>query len=333
MVKLQHMKLSAIEKFFLAALITLSIILIILYLHDSEISHSNFKYNNSYVRLSNNSILNFELIPDTIVVYEGYSAKLPPSIVSINHDGFRDRDFSLEKSEHTFRIIALGDSFTIGEAINISMTYPKVLEKKLNENKKDFNYEVLNFGVGAYSTYQEIELLKQKGLKYHPDIVLVGYLPNDIENITRVSELKQVLVWEYKQKNITFTIWDYKIHEEAFTLLHNEMQNMSFEEAFAIVKQPLDELYNISKENNLSVMIVYFPAEEFLYGKEQLDALKNISAERNWCFLDLTPIYEQKNLLKEVVSYPLDRHPNAYAYSIIADEIYKRIVECNLLPE
>lgn len=35
--------------------------------------------------------------------------------------------------------------------------------------------------VPGYNTVAEVELLKEKGLKYKPDIVILGFLPNDLE--------------------------------------------------------------------------------------------------------------------------------------------------------
>ncbi|MBU1849701.1 MAG: hypothetical protein KKH40_03155, partial [Nanoarchaeota archaeon] len=48
----------------------------------------------------------------------------------------------------------------------------------LNENKLD--YEVINLGVSGYGTDQELILLQKEGLKYNPDVVILGfYLEND----------------------------------------------------------------------------------------------------------------------------------------------------------
>jgi hypothetical protein len=46
----------------------------------------------------------------------------------------------------------------------------------------DRKVEVINFGVGAYGTTQEFLTLKEEGLKYGPDLVILAVSTNDIRN-------------------------------------------------------------------------------------------------------------------------------------------------------
>ena len=41
------------------------------------------------------------------------------------------------------------------------------------------NTEVLNFGVSGYNTQQEVETLREKGLRYSPDLVVLAVCVND----------------------------------------------------------------------------------------------------------------------------------------------------------
>lgn len=95
-----------------------------------------------------------------------------------NSDGFRDKDYSIEKPPNVVRMIFLGDSVVYGHAVELHESLPKQLEKMYNRNGK--TVEVLNLGVSGYDTEQEVEFLKEIGLKYKPDLVLVGYCLNDV---------------------------------------------------------------------------------------------------------------------------------------------------------
>jgi len=95
----------------------------------------------------------------------------------INSSGFRDREFSLEKPAGVTRITFLGDSLVYGYGLELEDTLPKQLENVFRANDK--RVEVLNLGVSGYESEQEIEFLKEVGLKHKPDIVLVGYTLND----------------------------------------------------------------------------------------------------------------------------------------------------------
>ena len=94
---------------------------------------------------------------------------------TLNSDGFRGINYSLEKPKNTTRIAIIGDSFTFGFGIkNTSDTYPKVLETLLNNNSNQ-KYEVMNFGMSGANILDIYWILKYKVLKYNPDIVMYGY--------------------------------------------------------------------------------------------------------------------------------------------------------------
>ncbi len=109
--------------------------------------------------------------------YEGWFAGVP---VRINSLGFRDRqEYSLEKPAKTFRIIVLGDSVTFGHGTLDDTTYPYLLEQRLKKWRPDVAWEVWNLGVPGYNTGQELAYLEQIGPRADPDLVIVGFYPND----------------------------------------------------------------------------------------------------------------------------------------------------------
>ena len=75
-------------------------------------------------------------------------------------------------------MIVLGDSITFGNSMLWEDTFSSQLQQRLHSDKQDV--EILNFGVGGYDILQEVSLLEIRGLKYHPDLVVVAYCLNDI---------------------------------------------------------------------------------------------------------------------------------------------------------
>lgn len=110
--------------------------------------------------------------------YRGWFAGVP---VQINSLGFRDeRDYPLEKSPNTFRILVIGDSVTFGHGTRSDTTYPVLLERRLREWKPEVDWQVWNLGVPGYATSQELAYLNRVGERYQPDLVIVGFYPNDL---------------------------------------------------------------------------------------------------------------------------------------------------------
>lgn len=145
----------------------------------------------NFSRNSNNTILSRELKPNFHQILDGSKVKLRAVFVDINSDGLRDREFSIEKPNNTYRIIFLGDSFTFGWLVELNESYVKFVERKLNEMEDTIIYEVLNFGVPGYNLAQKVESLNYKGIKYDPDLIILQYLHDDVdyENSTKKYEL------------------------------------------------------------------------------------------------------------------------------------------------
>ena len=72
------------------------------------------------------------------------------------------------------RIAVLGDSFTFGEGVSDWETYPFLLDQLLPDA------EVLNFGVHGYGLDQMLLYLRAEILTYRPDVVVLGYVDEDI---------------------------------------------------------------------------------------------------------------------------------------------------------
>jgi hypothetical protein len=107
----------------------------------------------------------------------------------INGQGMRaDHDFSYAKPPGLKRIVSLGDSFTIGYEVNNDQTFSSILEQRLRSS--GINVEVLNAGVSGYSNAEEVLYLERELFKYSPDVVLLSFAPNDLEDNPRTNLFK-----------------------------------------------------------------------------------------------------------------------------------------------
>jgi len=98
-----------------------------------------------------------------------------------NGKGFRDtREFQYEKPAGTMRVLALGDSHTQGYEVRQEATFSAVAERYLASH--GVKAEVLNAGVSGYSTAEALAFLENEGYKYQPDVVVLGFYANDLED-------------------------------------------------------------------------------------------------------------------------------------------------------
>lgn len=100
-------------------------------------------------------------------------------IVKINAQGFRGSDLGVKKPGD-YRILSLGESSTFGAGVGNDETYSALLEQNLNKQLgAQRNFEVLNCGVSAYSSFQGLNFFKLYGLDFDPDMVLLYFEIND----------------------------------------------------------------------------------------------------------------------------------------------------------
>lgn len=96
----------------------------------------------------------------------------------INALGLRDDPMSSSAKPRKHRVVALGDSFTLGFTVEREDLFVDLLERKWQAEGRDL--DVVNTGTEGYSTDQEAAWLDQHGADYKPDLVLVFPYENDI---------------------------------------------------------------------------------------------------------------------------------------------------------
>lgn len=96
--------------------------------------------------------------------------------LSSNSRGIRGiKEYSYKKTPGVTRILTIGDSFTFGEEVGDGETFSRYLERIIPD------VEVINAGVHGYGHDQILLYLREEGMKYEPDIVILGFLYYDME--------------------------------------------------------------------------------------------------------------------------------------------------------
>jgi len=101
--------------------------------------------------------------------------------IQTNAAGQRGRSLPLSKPAGTFRILVLGDSFVEAEQVHDHERFIMRLEALLNEGGGPIRYEVIDGGCGGWGTAQQLLYLREQGLAYQPDLVLLAFfVGNDV---------------------------------------------------------------------------------------------------------------------------------------------------------
>lgn len=270
-----------------------------------------------------------------------------------NSWGFRGKDFSIYKPENTFRIAFLGDSFTFGEGVRFSDTYPELVSFILEQKYKSpsVHFESYNFGVGGYNTSQSLYILRNITLQTNPDVLVLGYTLNDAEPpLFELDRMTRRISRRPREYYIPEGLGDplppdrplYKLR--LFRLLWQLAQNRrQTEKTIAYYKslfletndgwiesrRALHEIIGLCAQRNIPCYVLLFPILYQLNDKYPFTHIHHIIRKeverRGVFFIDLFNFLKGSDA-KKLWVHPADQHPNEKVHEIAAKAIAGEII-------
>lgn len=299
---------------------------------------------------------NLPLTPGTYVSHPTRRYILRPNFLGktyncpykINSLGLRDYEYSVFKDKGTFRILCVGDSFTFGIGLELPDTYPKQLEKLLQARYPDKKIEVINCGVPSYNTIYEYLFLKEGGLKYNPDLVIIGYAFNDSvfnhpitpSKYKFLNIFKDILRKLYAYEFIIDKIYRIDYVFKGYTSTDPKFRIESLKYAFSDTyigwqknKEAFKLLAELSRINSIPIVYMIFPKFESLekdypyvfFHQKVKEALNNKPY-----VLDLLPYFHGKKT-EDLWVNRYDSHSNRETNAIISKVILDFCVSKNLI--
>lgn len=288
-------------------------------------------------RRSQNPYLRYELVPG-----------IQGEQIRTNLDGFRGREYSIVKPKNTFRIIMLGDSETFSQKLQENEALSAQLESILNQQSKGVRYEVLNFGVEGYSTFQELEMLETKGLKYGPDLLILNYCLNDPEPGEYYFDKSFLIRHSALVRYWTFRIKKTLIKKERKRLgIDDEIKNYYYyhqSKYFIPTARAIQEMAKIAltQAGGRKLVVVIFPTSSIMvksfrenYPYKPLHELVKSIPSDNIVFIDLLDEFNRLNLSPREVSinyWADESHKNPMALGVAATDIYRVLKQEKLIP-
>ncbi len=262
---------------------------------------------------------------------------------ALNTLGHRDHAFTIKKPENTFRILTIGDSLTWGEGIqDINAIYTEILEKKLNDRATGIRFEVLNVSEKGWNVQQYLDVLKEKGISYDPDLVILGFYLNDIEadkanrpkGFFLSSSLHWVLsrmsyVYWYTQSAVSGLFFDKAWID--YYLSYLDVQSPDWTRFVSLWK----EIIFTCKNNRIEPIVAILPNPMMLSDAHPfLEVYRNVemlSKAEGALVLNLFPAIRGMNPTTLRVG-ATDNHPSEKAHMIYADQLFHFLIKNNMLP-
>jgi lysophospholipase L1-like esterase len=125
-----------------------------------------------------------ELVPGGRASYLGHE-------IVIGSHGMRNRETPIAKPPDTYRILVLGDSIAFGFGVAEKDAFPRVVERQLRDHTLRAGHprvEVINAGVPGWNLVNSYLFLKERGLAFQPDLVLLTLVNNDVPAVDKLAE-------------------------------------------------------------------------------------------------------------------------------------------------
>ena len=236
-----------------------------------------------------------------------------------------------EPREGAYRILALGDSMTFGPYLTNEDTWPGWMETRLRSILgPSMDLQVFNAGVAGYSISDELALLREKGLAFRPDLVILAVFDNDIgdlrpakrlrfarENILKevqdetryafgglrsflgknsalynlASAVKHKLLIEREKKEI-------KEERQANAIEYDDKQKKDFVEYRERYAEFLLNMVTLLRDKKIAFVLVHVPSSRLLTGEwaeppAVLKVARSVSEEEGTPLIELLDRYRQ----------------------------------------
>lgn len=257
-----------------------------------------------------------ELNPSTSIVFHGAQ-------FSVNSWGMRDQEYDLAPAPDTYRAAFLGPSFVMGSGVADNETFEALLEARLNMENEGGNYQVLNFGVAGHSVLQQLMVLEDKALAFHPNTVFL--VSHQFEEEIAVRNLASLA-----QKGVDLP-YDYLDELVAKAGITSDMTDVEAEKrlqpyARELIVWAYDRIVELSKEEDAVPVWIFMPTLEAAVSEEYATELMGVANEAGFVTVNLADLYQDQDLEALIVA-PWDRHPNAKAHRLIAERLYQFLQE------
>lgn len=262
--------------------------------------------------------------------------------VRINDQGFRaDRGYSLGPPPQTTRIVAVGDSFTFGQGVDAHEAFPAILERRLDA-------EVVNLGVPGYGLDQQLLMLESRGLRFRPDLILVGLHTPDVFRSTRASHGRFAKP-RFRLRGGRLELTNVPVppplppgaapppprgleRSRLYRMAAVRLERRGFGEVWDLTRSLFSRLAERAEEAEARLMVLLLPPKHAVYGSPLerrsqaattgriAGILRDLGIEHH----DLTPALAGR-ASREVLFHPQDEHFTPAGHRVIAEDIAERL--------
>jgi hypothetical protein len=224
--------------------------------------------------------------------------------------------------------------------------YLSALEERLNRERPEVRWEVLNTAVPGYNSVMEVATLREKALRYGPDLVILGFCINDmgLPNFIRDAEDYLALGRSFLLEFVTGRVrareagggglaprptkQPWQAFEEENPRVPARYAHMVGLDAF---RRAMGQLRELGKAGGFEVLVLFYPGAP--------PPVREAAAGWGFHVLDAAPLvrgFLREHAVRDYRRSPLalsrrDPHPSVLAHGLIAGWLFESMRDEGLL--
>lgn len=287
-----------------------------------------------------------------------------PSILFTNTYGIKTKYNSLgfsgeeiiAKKAGTLRILGIGDSIMDAPYLNEDKKFLHIIAQELKEATGKI-IEVINAAVGGYNTWQELAMIKEKGLAIKPDLIIVSICLNDFNSSkpilnkmlfsNRIGEnyrdgsKARYFNSVYQRSDLYKFIYDFfsnskrKMYTKEGFLSYAKSYDIGItNEEFRKWRYPFNQMMDLAQSNKIEILFVIFPLQGQVINREMFSCkdLSDFFVQNKAHCIDLIGNFSIADTEGKALYRERDIiHPNEYGHQLAALYITKYLLDNKML--
>jgi hypothetical protein len=264
------------------------------------------------------NFLQREIVPSSAGILSGKAARA-------NALGMRDREYDKTKPANTRRIVLLGSSHELGVGINEDEVFENLTEDRLNRERPETRWEILNMSVAGSSLLEKMLRLEQIGFGYQPDAVF--FCANSWDWNLQIRHLKKALAQNVTAPPGYRELLDRIVNRAGVSATTPDIM---FERRLRphmgeIYQWVFARLAEQCRQRGIPPFVVYRPATFDVEGAEKTAQTELLPLARaaGLEIIDLTPAYDAVEDRGTLVLAQWDDHTSALGHKLLGEKLYE----------
>jgi D-alanyl-lipoteichoic acid acyltransferase DltB (MBOAT superfamily) len=238
-----------------------------------------------------------------------------------NRWGFRDQEYDTQAPANTTRVVFMGSSHTMGSGVDNDQIFEQLLERHLNSSPliPGRHYEILNFGMSAYSAIQQLYALESKVAQFKPDVVVYFQIEEDerfiLRNLSMAIRAKIDIPHDFVKQIVD------ELHLTAASSDEEIRQSLT-PHANRILAWAETRFIERIGELGAQPVCIMLPRVQARPERGVVEERQRVVKAAGCSTISLVDVYDGYNE-KELRVASWDRHPNSLGHELIAAKLFK----------